>query len=66
MHRSSLQKKKQDYSYHWEHGYDNSVSTKLGEDGIYRGWFSREYKGTGNGHYWLLISPTQAIFAEDD
>ena len=57
---------KRDYSYHWDCGYDCSVSTKMGTDGIYRGWFSQEYRGTGNGHYWLLISPTQAIFAEHD
>jgi hypothetical protein len=57
---------KKDWSYTWRHNYDNSVSVKLGEDGKYRGWFSQEFKDTGNGHYWLLISPTQAIFAEND
>jgi hypothetical protein len=57
---------KQDYRYSWVYGYDCSVETKMSEDGIYRGWFSQEFKGTGNGYYWLLISPTQAIFAERD
>lgn len=57
---------KEDYSFGWDCNYDCRVSTKLGTDGIYRGWFSQEYRGTGNGHYWLLISPTQAIFAEHD
>lgn len=57
---------KKNYSYHWDCGWDCSVSTSMGTDGIYRGWFSQEYRGTGNGHYWLLISPTQAIFAEND
>lgn len=57
---------KREYRYNWDCGYDCSVSTKMGEDGIYRGWFSQEYKGLGNGYYWLLISPTQAIFAEKD
>ena len=57
---------KRDYRYSWDCGYDCSVSTKMGEDGIYRGWFSQEFRGTGNGHYWLLISPTQAIYAERD
>jgi hypothetical protein len=57
---------KKNYSYHWDCGWDCSVSTSMGTDGIYRGWFSQEFKGTGNGHYWLLISPTQAIFAEHD
>jgi hypothetical protein len=55
-----------DYSDHWDCGWDCSVSTSKGDDGKYRGWFSQEYRGTGNGHYWLLISPTQAIFAEHD
>ena len=57
---------KRNYRYSWDCGYDCSVSTEMGADGIYRGWFSQEYRGTGNGHYWLLISPTQAIFAEND
>jgi len=38
----------------------------MGEDGIYRAWFSQEYKGTGNVYYWLFISPSQAIFSEID
>jgi hypothetical protein len=57
---------KKDYRYSWDCGYDCSVSTSTGTDGIYRGWFSQEYRDTGNGHYWILISPTQAIFAEND
>jgi hypothetical protein len=57
---------KKDFSYRWDCGYDCSVSTKMGEDGIYRGWFSQEFRGTGNGHYWILISPTQAIYSERD
>lgn len=57
---------KRDYRYSWDCGYDCSVSTKMGDDGIYRGWFSQEFRGTGNGYYWLLISPTQAIFVERD
>ena len=47
-------------------GRDYSVETKLGKDGVFRAWFSSEYKGCGNGDYYLLINPTQAIFVEKD
>lgn len=57
---------KRPYSNRWNCGWDCSVSVEQGTDGIWRGWFSQEYKGTGNGHYWLLISPEHAIFAEND
>lgn len=45
---------------------DLSVSTKMGEDGIFRAWFSSEYAGTGNGQYYLLLNPTTASFCEWD
>jgi hypothetical protein len=45
---------------------DLSVETKLCEDGVYRGWFSSEFAGCGNGTYYLLINPTTAAFKEDD
>lgn len=57
---------KEEFSYYWRSNYDVSVSGKLCEDGIYKAWFSLEYKGCGNGHYYLLINENQAIFAEDD
>jgi hypothetical protein len=57
---------RRNYRYAWDCGYDCSVETKLSEDGKYRAWFSQEFRGTGNGHYWILISPTQAIFSERD
>jgi hypothetical protein len=46
--------------------FNYSVEGKVCGDGQYRAWLSEEFKGCGNGHYWLLISPTHAIFAEDD
>jgi len=45
---------------------DKSISIKLGEDGILRGWYSSEFSGYGNGAYYLLINPNTAIFAEYD
>lgn len=50
----------------WRGRYDYSVSLEPGRDGKWRAYFDQEYHGCGNGHYWLLISPTQALFAEDD
>ena len=50
----------------WTKGYDNSVEVKLCDDGIKRGWYSEEYRNCGNGHYYLLLDATHAIFYEDD
>lgn len=57
---------KEDFHYYWRTSYDISVSGKLCDDGIYRAWYSAEYKDCGNGHYYLLINENQAVFAEDD
>jgi hypothetical protein len=45
---------------------DLSIETKHCEDGIFRAWFSSEYRGCANGDYYLVISPTQAIYYERD
>lgn len=45
---------------------DYSLETKMGDDGIYRGWFSSEFSGTGNGDYYLLLNPNLAAFGERD
>ena len=54
--------------YHKSYGQrrDFSVETKMGEDGIFRAWFSSEYAGCGNGQYYLLLNPKTAIFYEND
>ena len=31
-----------------------------------RGWYSEEYKGCGNGHYYIALNGTHALFMEDD
>ena len=57
--------KKLPYSLNWRGNYDYSLEFKMGETG-YKGWLSQEFKGCGNGHYWLMISSSQAIFCESD
>ena len=29
-------------------------------------WYSEEYKGCGNGHYYLALDENTALFCEDD
>ena len=57
---------KRHFSRAWRNGYDNSLEVSLGEDGKLRGWYSEEFYGCGNGHYYLLFDATHAIFYEDD
>ena len=57
---------KKNFSVKWRNGYDNSVEISLGEDGKLRGWYSEEFYGCGNGHYYLLFDKSHAIFYEDD
>lgn len=54
------------YSDRWRKNYDNSISCQKCDDGIMRAWYSEEFKDCGNGHYYLAINATHAIFCEDD
>lgn len=45
----------------WHKGYDNSVEVH-GK----RAWYSEEYTGCGNGHYYLLMDECHAMFYEND
>lgn len=38
------------------YGYDGSLSIETDENGEIRGFLNKEYKGTGNGYYYLLIN----------
>lgn len=58
--------KKEWFSFHWTSNYDYHASGEFGGDGLYRAWLSQEFKGCGNGHYWLLLNGNNAIFCEDD
>lgn len=57
---------KKEYSNRWHNGYDISLNIMVNEDGYMRGVYSEEYTGCGNGHYYLLLDATHAIFYEDD
>lgn len=56
---------KKNYSRRWTNGYDNTLEITFNDD-YPRGWYSEEYRGCGNGHYYLLFDATHAIFYEDD
>jgi len=45
-----------------DNGYDVSFEYN-GED---KAWYSEEYRGCGNGHYYLALSDSYAVFYEDD
>ena len=49
----------------WVNGYDNSVEV-ANRNGEKLAWYSEEYRGCGNGHYYLMFDATHAIFYEDD
>ncbi len=53
------------YTCSWRYKYDCSVEVNATED-VQRAWFSLEYKGCGNGHYYILLNDNLAVFAEDD
>ena len=57
---------KRSFNYHWRGSYDYSAEGRLEDSGEFNAWFSMEYKGCGNGHYYLLLDGMHAIFAEDD
>lgn len=47
--------------------YDVSFEMRFDKnDNIPRAWYSEEYKGCANGHYYLAVSESCAIFCEDD
>lgn len=53
------------YIHRWEKGYDNSIEfSVLG--GRKCGWYSTEYRGCCNGHYYLALDERHAIFSETD
>lgn len=57
---------KTDYRHRWEKGYDNSIECKLCNDGTMCAWYSEEYRGCGNGHYYLALDERHAMFCEND
>ena len=57
---------KTDYHYRWTKGYDNSIDLGMTVNGDFGGTYSEEKRGCGNGHYYLLLDATHAIFYEND
>lgn len=53
------------YTHKWEKGYDNSIEFSV-HGGRKCGWYSTEYRGCCNGHYYLAIDEKRAIFYETD
>lgn len=56
---------KSNYSWRWTKGYDNSIECKMVED-VMCAWYSEEYRGCGNGHYYLALDACHALFVEND
>jgi len=56
---------KKNYSRSWTNGYDNTLEITFNDD-YPRGWYSEEYRGCGNGWYYLLFDATHAIFYDKD
>lgn len=54
-----------EFSRRWENGYDNSVEI-ANRNGEKLAWYSEEYRGCGNGWYYLMFDATHAIFYEKD
>ena len=60
---SNALKVQEPYSFRWHASYDNSIEY---EPRTGRAWYSEEYKGCGNGHYYFLLDATHCAFREDD
>lgn len=56
---------RENISHRWTKGYDNSFEVRFDNDCV-RGWYSEEYRGCGNGHYYFLLDECHALFGEDD
>lgn len=56
---------KDNISHSWRNGYDNSYEVRFDND-YPRGWYSEQYKGCGNGHYYFLLDNCHALFGEND
>lgn len=46
--------------------YDNRFSMQKDADGNVLAFYSEEYKNMGNGHYYIALDETHALFVEDD
>lgn len=51
---------------YWKNGYDCSYQFNVDSEGKMFGWFSKEFVGCGNGHYYLALDERRAIYMEKD
>jgi hypothetical protein len=61
-----FENKKNFSHYIYRNHYRFAVEGTLGNDGIFRAWYSREVEGGGNSWSYLLLNPTTAWFVEKD
>lgn len=61
--RQALEEKKDFNSGKCEAGYDVSFSYRADKC---MAWYSEEYRGCGNGHYYLALNQNTAVFYEND
>lgn len=54
---------KEEYHERGDYQYDNSFEYSPKQN---KAWYSREFRGCGNGHYYLALNGTHAMFYEDD
>ena len=54
---------KTDISIHSRSQYDTTFEYKPEAN---KAWYSEEFRGCGNGHYYLALDSTNALFYEDD
>jgi len=45
---------------------DYDISFEYAPEKGNKAWYSKEFKGCGNGHYYLVLDATHTIFVEDD
>lgn len=58
-------KERREFSRKWYNGYDISIDCKPVQDDMYA-WYSEEYKGLLNGHYYIALDEKHVWFCEDD
>jgi hypothetical protein len=55
--------KKESFNHRGEYGYDISFEYNPDKN---KAWYSEEYRGCGNGYYYLALDATHALFCEKD
>jgi hypothetical protein len=62
--KDALDNKKK-YRCEWHNKYDCKVEINATPE-VQRAWFSLEYRGMLNGHYYMLLNDNTALYLEDD